>query len=303
MSKKSGFDKPDVMRITLFIFIALIVIFVYLVFNSYSNNPTRVFNRMLENTLSTATYTKTITSQQGSEGITEVVNVSTGAINRVVEKQSLIVSGSKLGGVKILNFGTPSTDYSKYTLIDTDAKNKSGKIINFSPIVNVWGGSSPGGPSYNGGQLFSQSVLDIVPIANINPQLKKQFLNYLHTKNVYSYSGKVNAQSINGRSVFVYHVNINVFYLHYYQYLFSHGIGLTTGKISSIGKVPSKQSTQQAIFYIDKTSGQLSQVTFKNSNQKYVYSSYGATPPTIPTPTKYLPMATLENQINSLINN
>src|ERR1035438_7348715 len=179
----------------LIISVVVFIIFVWALVHLVLDSPTSVFNRMLSNTLSTASYTKTITDFANNQHSKQIITVETGAINRVVEYQTLSVPFYPQGVIKIASIGTPTTDYSKYSTLNTTARDKAGHLINYTPALGIWGVNSPAGTGLTEGQLFNGAVLDIVPMANLNPTIKNQMLSYIKKNNVYSFSGSVKSQS------------------------------------------------------------------------------------------------------------
>ena len=278
------------------ILIILIGIFVHFVWD----NPTRVFNQMLSNTLTTSSYTKTINDFVTGQHSSQVITVETGAVNRAYMAQTLSVPGYSEGIIKIVSIGTPTTDYSKYTVLNTLARNSSGKSINFAPALGLWGENSPSVSSLTEGELFNNALIDIVPMANVNPQSRKQLLNYIKTNKVYTFSGAVKSGSVNGRPELVYNVTVNLHYLQNYLNQFGGDIGLNqfNAKAVNVSTLPITD-TQHVQFYIDTLSRQLSGIKFTGTNKSYSYSSYGANLQ-INLPKKYMKLADLEKYIQSL---
>lgn len=283
------------------ILVIVLIIVTWLFVHYYFDNPTQVFNRMLNNTLSTASYTKTEYSSTKSQTESNIVNVQTGATNGVIEYQTLSVPNDPKGSIKITNLGTVNSDYSKYTYINTEAKNRNGLYVDYSSVIGLWGASTPANSQGESGQFFSDAVLDYVPMANINPVLKKQYLTYLNKYKVYNYSTNVKRENINGRSVMIFPVSIKLYYLSYYLYEFSDAVGITHGKLEPLPAKATSNATKKFLFYVDISSGQISEIKFVGSNESYVYSSYGAKP-NIVLPKKYIPLSKLETKIQSLIN-
>jgi hypothetical protein len=278
------------------VFIIIILLLVHFVWD----NPTFVFNRMLSNTLSTASYTKTITLSQNNQSSKQVITVETGAVNRVAETQTLSVPFYPKGAIKISSIGTPTTDYSKYIQLDTLARDKAGHLISYSPAIGLWGKTSPAGNKLTEGQLFNAAVLDVVPMANVNPVLKGKMLSYIKKNKVYSFSGVVKSETVKGRSELVYNVTLNLHYLQNYLSQLGEAIGLNqyTSKSTNVSDLP-LNDTERLQFSIDVLSGQLAAIKFLGTSENYIYSSYGASPQ-ISLPTKSISLGSLEKYIQSL---
>jgi hypothetical protein len=253
---------------------------------------------MLANTLNTSSYTKTVSNYSDNQTSRQVITIETGAVNVTADQETLSVPSYPQGAVKTLSIGAPYTDYSKYTEIKTKAKSSNGHLVNFSSVLGLWGVNSPGGSKLAEGQIFSSAVIDVVPMANINPALHKQLLNYIKKYKIYSFSKNVQKETVNGRSELVYNVTINLYYLNNYLNEIAHAVGLT--QYDNLGGGITKNTTKNVQFYIDTVSSQLSEIKFNGTNQTYVYSSYGATPQ-INIPTKYIPISNIEDKIQQLI--
>jgi len=262
-------------------------------------NPTNVFKRMINNTLQTSSYTKTISTIANYQKSQQIVTVETGSTNRVLDSQTLSLPYSNKSAISILSIGTPSTDYSKYTRINTGAKNSSGHVINFTPAVGLWGANVVGIGSTSNGVLFNNSVLDIVPIANVSEEQKQILTKYLNSNKVYDFSNKVKSQSINGRPKLTYDVKINLTNLTSYLHLFAKAVGIKLpSDKSEVANIPTT-GTAELQFVVDQISSQLYAIKFPNTPESYIYSSFGVQP-RIDTPKKFISLNKLEQYIQSL---
>jgi hypothetical protein len=295
MVKGVNFSRQNVV-VALIAVIILLFIFIHF----FWNNPNRVFNQMLGNTLTTSNYTKTINDNVNKQKTTQVISIETGAVNRVFETQILGIPYYDQGLVKIISIGTPTTDYSKYVTLNTPARDSQGLLVDYSKALGIWGKSSPDGLKVTGGQVFNQAVVDVVPMANVNPALRTQFLTYIKTNKVYSFNNKVSSISVNGRPQLIYNVTINLHYLQNYLNQFGAAIGLNQydSKKINISTLP-VTDTEKAQFYVDSLTRRLVSIKLTGTNRSYSYSSYGAKLQ-INLPNKYMQLADLEKYIQSL---
>lgn len=255
--------------------VLVIVFLIWLFIHFIYNNPTAVFNGMLSQSLSMPGYTKQISYTSRLQLNNQLITVETGAKNLVTEKYTIT---SSKGQVTTLAVGTPYTDYSTYTSIKTSALSTTHKPLNYSSVLGIWAVYSPGGKSIPQGQLFNSAVVDLVPMANLNPSAKTQLLNYLNKYPAYAYSKTISHQTVNGKSVYVYSVKVNEQYLHNYLRQFAIYLGL-----KQYASTPSNDNSLAGAyaefqFMINPINRQLVEIKSQSSDLKYIYSSYGASP-------------------------
>jgi len=300
-NKQLGSLNNEVMHTRqIIVFIVIIIILaIWLFFHFYWDNPSKVFNRMLNNTLTTSNYTKTVTDYENKQYSTQIITVETGAVNRVLMNQTLTIPSYPKGIVKISSIGTPTSDYSSYTALVTPARDANGRIVNYKSIIGLWGVNTPQS-KVTEGNLFNGTVLDIVPMANINPTTRKQLHEYIIKNKVYTFSGAVKSQSNNGRLMLIYNVNVNMHYYQNYINLFGAAIGLNqfNPKTVNVSNLPTNSYSHYQ-FGIDALTGQLITLKYNHTNLAYKFSSYGAAP-TINLPKNTIQLAKLENLIQLL---
>ncbi|MBI3624383.1 hypothetical protein HY218_01990, partial [Candidatus Saccharibacteria bacterium] len=105
--------------------------------------------------------------------------------------------------------GTPADDFIRYSLIKTDQKNSQGKTPSFNSILGVWS-KSPSLTQKTDGQLYSRSVLGVVPFANLAQPARQQLLDLMQSQKVYDPDYLAIKRSLhNGRPVYTYVVKVN----------------------------------------------------------------------------------------------
>ncbi len=240
------------------------------------SSPSNVFDRMLANSLSSPSVTKVVTQADESQNLNQ-----TSAL--VTEPQQIVLARSVLGQtldpdttVTTESIGTPTTDFVRYTDIKTSQKNASGKAFDFSSVIGLWGKSDQNDPNGSDAQLFNQTVLGVVPVANVRQPLRAALLEEIKTNSVYKIdTGSVKRQLVNGRPVYTYDVTIvPVAYVTMLKN-FARALGIT-----QLEQVDPSQYENSAplkfILDVDVWSGQLKKVAYGGSERTELYSAYGA---------------------------
>jgi hypothetical protein len=174
------------------------------------------------------------------------------------------------------SIGTLQNDFVRYLDIKTDQKNSSGSSFDFSNVLSVWGKSGDNKEAGEEAQLFSQTVLGVVPIANLPLSARQELLRQIQNDKVYTVDyGTVKRAKSNGRPVYTYDVTVEpVAYINMLK-TFAHSLGLT-----QLDQVDSSQYANTPAlkfsFEVDVWSAQLTKVTYIESNRTETYSAYGA---------------------------
>lgn len=259
-----------------------------------------VFWGMISNNLATESITRHTTQTAAGQTTDQYIQLQLGAVNaaRNVVTISQNISGSH-AVVKSETIGTKDNDYSRYVAIKTDQKNAQGKPLNTAQIIGVWGKT----PDAKKGQrppiqYLQQSLLGIVPYANLASGPRHDLINLIKNNNVYTITSEP-AKSVkqSGRQVFVYTVNINpkAYISMLQQFVKDIGLG-------DIGLDPSQYNGSQPLkaeFTVDKVSRQLVKVSYPDGGQSQTYSSQGQEQP-ISVPTQTIPLAQLQSKVQNI---
>ena len=110
------------------------------------SNPNRVFWGMVENNLSTRSFTKTIASSESGQTTTQILQAQTSPRHIT---NGLVTIEYPASNTKVVteNIGTPYVDYISYKTIQTDQTSESGEKLDFSSVLNTWGKQEPQAPA------------------------------------------------------------------------------------------------------------------------------------------------------------
>ena len=152
-----------------------------------TTNPDRVFWGMLDNNLQTSTYTRHIVQQNGSQSVDQVISANVSPKQVIYSETLFSQTGVDSAQAVTENIGTPTNDYIRYTSIQTSQKDKKGKSLDFSGVLNVWGITESEDRSQTTGQLFNQAVLSVIPASNLTATERRALVGLMKQQNAYSY--------------------------------------------------------------------------------------------------------------------
>lgn len=281
-------------------FIVLVILFalIWSIFHFVYESTDNVFYGMLSNSLSTTSFTKRIVQGSSQDLVAQTIYVETGAKNIALSKELRFVA-SGIGKVETLNIGTPTTDYSKITLLQTDQRNSQGTLLNYSPVVNVWAINKPGSAGQTSGQLFTSALLgSIVPIGNVTPVQKSSLMNYIKTQKVYLL-GKVTKASVAGRTQYTYVVGVNLPAFATMLNQFGTDLGM---KLPPTNTKPLEHEIETADITIDALSRQLIDVRYIDTQTAEVFSSFNVKK-AVSLPKAKESLSSLETEISKIGSN
>ncbi len=261
-------------------------------------NPTHVFDRMLATSLSTSSVTKKIIQGDASQGLDQTAVLVTEPIQQVHSASILTQVSDVQTKVTTESIGTPPADFVRYNDIKTSQKNAAGQTFDFSSILGIWGKVDQNDTDNGGAQLYNQTLLGVIPMANVAQPDRKQLVNQIKENGVYKIDGAVKRQFKNGRLVYSY--NVTVAPVAYVTLLksFAHDVGIT--QLEELD--PSQYAGSQPLkftFDIDVWSNQLIKVTFADSARTETYGSYGARMQ-VALPVKTIPIGDLQNRLQQI---
>lgn len=273
--------------------VVLIVVFAGLWWTKVYTSPHRVFDGMLANNLSTVSVTRE-SSIQGNSSYNKIEQLNFSAPRGV---QTLVTLAEPAeGGVnKVITetIGTIDADYSRYLSISTQTKNAAGQKLDYSKVVNIWGKSEPGDGQP---QYFSQSVLGLVPFANLTAEQRSNLINQLTTNKVYDVDySNVKPKEINGKSALEFPVLVKP-----YEYVKSIMSLTKTIGIDMSGLDAEQYKGQPPIsitITIDKRSRQVIKIVY--GQQVETYSGYGLSQ-SINVPDKTIPASQLKQKVQEV---
>jgi hypothetical protein len=176
--------------------------------HSVRSNPKRTLYATIENNLRTPSVTRQVRQQSGAQKLEQDVEVSLSPQAAAHGHTSISQTGQVNATVKTETISTPKDEFVQYASITTDQKNASGKTLDFSKAMGMWGKSSMEGTGQTG-QLFGESLLGVVLTANLQPHDRRALMKTIREKNVYEYDeSKVERKIVNGRPVYRYAITV-----------------------------------------------------------------------------------------------
>lgn len=147
----------------------------------------RRFWTAIENGLKTTSTTKEIVSVSPAASQTHLSRLRLGA-QAVVEGRSTIIQRTTqtTSTVVTSNLVTPSEGFVKYEKIETNEKSADGTDFDFSNVVGRWAAQDASDAESNAqASAFSESFVQLVPIANLNAKDRRDIMNLLKNQNAY----------------------------------------------------------------------------------------------------------------------
>ena len=275
----------------------ILIVSVWVWWNSVYMSPRRIFWGMMANNLATESVTRHIKQEGNGQTLDQYIQLQFGALNAsrslIVAKQPEQNGKSEVTSETI---GTTKNDYSQYIDIKTSQRNAQGKPVDTSKVVRIWGKTDkPKAGQQALTQYFQQSVLGIVPFANLTSSERQKLLQLLQEKNVYDISRQQpKTNKLHGRAVYIYTVSINPKAYIEMLLAFTKALGIDIPNLD-----PSAYESSQPLkakFTIDKLSRQLRKVSYSEGGQEEEFSAHGLEQP-IALPTKTIPIGELQNRV------
>jgi hypothetical protein len=261
-------------------------------------NPNRVFDRMLSNSLSTTSVTKVTAQSEGEQKLDQTIQLTIQPTKQI-HSTNILDQGNQTV-VTTESIGVPSADYVRYNSIKTEQKNAAGKDFDFSQVLGTWGKLVADDQQGSAPQLFNQTVLGVVPMANLTRAQKADLLALMKKNNVYKYTYKADKNStVMGHKSYTYDVEVDpVAYINLLKTFAKNDL-----QMNDLDSVDAEQyagtAALQFEFKIDVLSGQLTEVTYKDSDRKETYSAYGAKV-AVPVPRNTIDLGELQARLQQI---
>ena len=172
------------------------------------STPTTAFNDMLSSNLATPGVTRVLEQGGGQLKIAQYTQLQLGAQPTA---HALTVFAQSGGVIATEQVSTQKEDFVRYQKIIATTKGTDGKPVNVSGVVGKWAKLANGdslSASISAG-LFDQALFGVMPIANLQPDTRKELVNLIKTSNVFSYDpSKVKTVTERGRKAYSYEVSI-----------------------------------------------------------------------------------------------
>lgn len=174
----------------------------------WQQNPSRAFWDMLSNNLATPGVTRVVNQSSQGLDVSQYTQTNFGA---QPSARALTVFKQNGGLIATEEISNSSQDLVRYQKIVTTKKNAAGKPLDVSSVVGKWAELKPGSQfssSVTSG-LFDQSLLGILPIANLNSADRNHLLAYMHDNAVFSFdAGRVKTVTSQGHRAYQYDVQV-----------------------------------------------------------------------------------------------
>ena len=262
-------------------------------------NPERVFWDTMSQSLSTSGVTMQATQDSDGSKVAHTLQYSLGGINRARSLTALEQGTTKVTTEII---GTPDTDYTRYTRIDTDQKDSAGKSFDLKGVLGVWAKGDKGA-----NQLLGQGLLGLglplgalpVPIGNLTPEARGKILNQMRSEEVYKTSfDKVKREHKKGRLTYTYDVSIQMILYAHLMRSFASSVGLDELKDLDPNTYQGAAPIEVQLT-IDVRSHHIVSVHVPETGYKQYYSAYDV-PVSAAIPARTIPASELQKRLSEL---
>jgi hypothetical protein len=187
------------------VFALLVVIGTFGVWQYHNTtNVDRVFWGMVDNNMQTSAYSRHTSQKSGAQSVDQVLETATTPQHRLFSDSIFVQTGVDSARAVTENIGTPTSDYVRYTDIETAQK------LDFKEVLGVWGVTESQVPGQTTGQLYNQAVLGIIPTGNLTAAQRREIVKIMHEKNAYTYTLVNTTRSLPfGRPTYTMQVVVN----------------------------------------------------------------------------------------------
>jgi len=174
----------------------------------------------------------------------------------------------------------------------------SGKPLDFSHVVNVWGKSTPDGTNQTNGQSYNQQILGVIPFGDLPLAQRGALLKLMQSTYSVDYS-VTQKKLIGGRPVYTYRVQVMP--EPYIKMLkqFATDTGLTQLETIDPAQYASASPLPLEIS-VDVWSRQIKTISYGTSDRQVVFSQLGKVMPPVVLPSKTVSVDELESRLQSI---
>lgn len=262
------------------------------------SSPNRVFWDMVDNSLSTNSFSKKVVQDDSQQGIVQLTQSQLAPKQLINSQTTIRQAGPPTAEVVTQSLGTPRDDYVRYTKVQTSQKSTTGKDLDFASLLNQWGKSQQQSEATSG-QLYNETTLSVIPFGNLTAQQRQKMVKLMKDTNVYTYSLSRKDQKSAGRNSYTYKVDINP--QAYIGMLKEYGrmVGLT-----QLEAVDASQYAQAQPVSVDLTvdgwSHQLTAISFGGGSRVEHITAYGALTKLEGEPSKTIPVEELQAKLQAV---
>lgn len=265
----------------------------------YFNDPNRVFNSMLANSISSRGATKVVQQESAGQRLDQTMQAQFGEqdiVNGVTVLEQ--GTGDNLTQIVTESIGTPQTDFIRYVSFETNEKGVDGSDLDFSNVTGVWGRSSVDG-ALTGGELYSEAALGVVPLGKLAPSERKAFLDRIEELNVYEIDFSATGKNIvDGRPTYSFDATIKPDRYVTMLKEFAELVGITQLETTDPAQFSSSPDLNVTL-NVDVWSRQLKSVAFNGNERSETYSAYGLYRD-VDVPTDTISIQELQSRLQSL---
>lgn len=262
-------------------------------------NPSKqaVWDAMLANNFATSGVTRVVTQNSDGLAVTQYTQLNFG---QQPTAHALTIFTQGKGKIITEEVSTPQADFVRYRAIAATRKTADGKPVDTSGVVGKWAklGSDSTLASGSGG-LFDQTVLGVLPIANLEPAERHTLLSYITSNEVFHFdTSKVAVVSEHGRKAYRY--DVSVVPPAYIALMQQFGKLVGAKQFADLNPADYAGSSQVSIrVTVDVRSRQLVRVQQTDSGQDESYTAFGVAAP-VAVPKATLTADELQRQITAL---
>lgn len=263
------------------------------------SNPERTFYSAVENSLRSPGTTRHVQQSNGSQTLDQQVQLLLNGEDAAHGFTTIKQTGEIDATVKTETISTPSVDYVRYTDIQTTQKSTSGQPLDFKDLIGKWGKADATDGSQQPGELFNESILGVVPVANLAADKRDPLMDIIHDKNVYDFdAGNVKHELQGGRPVYTYQVTVKP--EAYVTLLKEYGKTVGLAQLQQIEPANYKDSEPLKFeLTVDVWSQHLTRVKYIDNDRTENLSSYGVVG-NVDIPTETVPLSELQNKLQSI---
>lgn len=273
---KKLLGKFSIINATVLVGIIILIGAAYSWWHWVYSSPKHVFDRMIVTSLSSNSVTRTIKQDDGVQILDQTSQLTLAPNKRVHATNTLRQVADAGTVVDTESIATPTTDFVRYLGIKTSQKNSKGNNFDFASVVGLWGKADNQDELSGGAQLFTQNLLGVMPVANLPAQARKDLVKLITSNQVFKTDYKsVKRANEDGRPVYSYDVTIEPKAYVSMLKLFARDVGLT--QLEHVDPAQYEGSDPlKFTFDVDVWSGQLRNITYKDSQRSEHMAAYGA---------------------------
>lgn len=254
-----------------------------------------LFWNSLGKAMTTNGITCTIQDTQGDRKSEQEVQLDLRAGSGATSKTTINHKGTTITTEGI---ATKSAEYIRYTEIRTDQKNASGRPLNFSSVLNVWGKQPT--DTAKPTSLYGQTALGgcVLPLASLSKMQAEKHIQELQKGEVFKTNARaVNHESYEGRRMRVFDVTVQPAQYISFMKQFAASSGLKTLDTVNADEYATRKPEDLKIF-VDAT-GKVRAVVYKDSKRTVQLTDYGKRAD-IEEPTKSIPVEELQKRLQAV---